>query len=137
MSGTVSAPVSVRQRIWPWVPSLLYMALIAFLSSQPRLVLDFDFRDFPLRDKGVHFVEFAALAVMNAFAFARTLRSPTGLRVALCTIVLTATYGYLDEVHQAFVPGRTSDAYDLLADLLGSIAGAAAYFIARLVLKKR
>jgi VanZ family protein len=39
-------------------------------------------------------------------------------------------WGYLDEVHQAFVPGRTADAWDLFADFLGSIAGAAIYSLA-------
>lgn len=105
------------------------MALIAFLSSQPHDGINLD--NIPLRDKGVHFVEFAMLAIFNAYALAHSLRTPSVLRVALIAIAMTTIWGYIDEVHQAFVPGRTSDAVDLLADFLGSIAGTSAYLIAR------
>jgi len=33
----------------------------------------------------------------------------------------------LDEIHQAYVPGRVADALDLLADSLGGLAGTLAY----------
>jgi VanZ family protein len=34
--------------------------------------------------------------------------------------LLTCLYGYLDEVHQLFVPGRTYDYYDMLANAIGA-----------------
>jgi VanZ family protein len=35
--------------------------------------------------------------------------------------VITILYGAFDEIHQAFVPGRTPDKYDLLADSVGAV----------------
>jgi hypothetical protein len=135
--------VSKLKRYWPWAPSVAYMALIAFLSSRPfdglgfGFDLGFNLADFPWQDKGLHFVEFGVLAIFNAFAFSRTLRSPGALRVAVYAIALTTTWGYLDEVHQAFVPGRTADAYDLLADFIGAIGGTTVFSIVRLARRAR
>ena len=35
--------------------------------------------------------------------------------------LLTCLYGYFDEVHQLYVPGRTYDIFDLLADAIGAL----------------
>ena len=35
--------------------------------------------------------------------------------------VFTCIYGYFDEVHQLFVPGRNYDYYDMLADASGAL----------------
>ena len=37
-------------------------------------------------------------------------------------LLLTCVYAYLDEFHQRFVPGRSYDLYDLLADVIGALA---------------
>ena len=34
--------------------------------------------------------------------------------------ILTCLYGYLDEVHQLYVPGRTYDYFDMLANAIGA-----------------
>lgn len=36
-------------------------------------------------------------------------------------ILLTALYGAVDEFYQKFVPGRTSDIYDVVADTAGGL----------------
>jgi VanZ family protein len=41
----------------------------------------------------------------------------------LWTIAIGLYLGALDEFYQGFVPGRERDALDLLADLIGAIAG--------------
>jgi VanZ family protein len=35
--------------------------------------------------------------------------------------IFSVVYGVLDEYHQKFVPGRTADVYDLLADTGGAL----------------
>lgn len=126
----------------PWLPVLAYMALIVLASSQSGPPIDV--QDLPLRDKGAHFIEYALLAILIANAltarhaskgepFTRT----AGFKLALWTIGLTTIWGYLDELHQAFVPGRHSDALDVLADFLGSIAGTAIYFTVKLAIARR
>ena len=39
------------------------------------------------------------------------------------TLLLTTLYGVTDEVHQMFVPGRSTDAYDVAADAAGAVVG--------------
>jgi VanZ family protein len=47
-----------------------------------------------------------------------------GRREAVLAVLLGILYGASDEVHQLFVPNRSSDVVDLLADTLGVMAGA-------------
>jgi VanZ family protein len=42
-------------------------------------------------------------------------------RSLIAAFLLTCFYGYFDEVHQLFVPGRTYDYFDLLADAIGAL----------------
>ncbi|MBI3579591.1 MAG: VanZ family protein [Ignavibacteriales bacterium] len=39
----------------------------------------------------------------------------------LMALLFTAFYGLADEFHQKFVPGRTSDIYDVVADTAGAL----------------
>lgn len=121
---------SARNVALAWAPALAYMALIWFLSSAPRAVpLDV----FPFKDKGAHALEYGILAVLNVHALRGTFDSLRGWKRLLGASLLTFAWGYLDEVHQAFVPGRNADAYDLLADTIGGCLGsAAALLVARL-----
>ncbi len=68
-------------------------------------------------DKAIHALVFGLLALW--------LWLPSRARPAargLIAIGLATAWGVLDEVHQAFVPGRSSDAWDLLADFVGAVA---------------
>ena len=38
-------------------------------------------------------------------------------------VVLVTLYGVLDEFHQHFVPGRTPDIHDVMADMVGGMLG--------------
>jgi hypothetical protein len=100
-----------------WLPPLLYTALIWWLSSQ---VLDFRIIAFvPLRDRGVHVVEYGLLALLLARAVHITWPE-RGLRGALFAVLLGIALGLLDEVHQLFVPGRSGEILDLVADTAGA-----------------
>lgn len=43
----------------------------------------------------------------------------------IAAIVLATLYGVSDEFHQLFVPGRSADPYDVLADGVGATIGTA------------
>jgi VanZ family protein len=132
----------VLQTLRPWLPAIAYMATIVIASSQPTITIDMGY--VPLRDKGVHFIEYGVLAALIAYALT-TQRTAAGepltrgaiAKLALWAIALTTIFGYLDELHQAFVPGRNSDVVDLLADFLGSIAGTAFYFTVKLAIVRK
>jgi VanZ family protein len=133
---------SAFQIVKPWLPVIAYMALIVLASAQSGPPIDME--HVPLRDKGAHFVEYAVLAILiaNALTVRRAskgepLTRAAGFKLALWTIAIATIWGYLDEVHQAFVPGRFSDSLDLLADFLGSIAGGAIYFTVKLAVARK
>lgn len=110
-----------------WFPALAYMLAIWWLSSRN---IDVPLDSFPLRDKGVHFLEYGLLGA--CFAHAVWLTWPDrGVRGLLAAMVYTVGFGLLDELHQAFVPGRTADLADLLADALGGASFALLFWLLR------
>jgi VanZ family protein len=48
----------------------------------------------------------------------------------IAAIVLATLYGATDEFHQLFVPGRSADRYDVLADCVGATMGTAIGWLA-------
>jgi VanZ family protein len=119
-----------RRRIFvAWLPALAYMALIWTISSieLPELPLD----RVPLRDKGVHFIEYAVLGFFVAHAALRTWPAHPASRTIPIAIMIGVAWGTLDEIHQSFVPGRYAEVADIVADSLGATAGAFARLGAR------
>lgn len=110
-----------------WLPAAAYTGLIWFLSSQALDIKLID--DVPMKDKGVHFVEYGVLAVFLAFACNATW--PHARRRYLLAWWLTWALGLVDELHQLYVPGRSADALDLAADSLGGALAIAAFALVR------
>jgi VanZ family protein len=113
-----------RRLLVAWAPAALYMGIIWVVSSieQPN----FPVARFPFRDKGVHATEYAVLAFLLGHACVRTFTQHPRIRVALAALLLTVLWGFLDEMHQAFVPGRSADVLDLCADSIGGLVGVGA-----------
>ena len=74
-------------------------------------------------DKVAHFVAFSLLTL--------SLWQATGGRMALFLIGAVILFGALDEWRQAYVPNRTSDAKDFLADLCAALTTGALLFMQR------
>jgi len=79
-----------------------------------------------------HLVVYFALS----FCLANYLKFITESRrnLFLAAWLLASAYGVIDEIHQYFVPGRHSDAWDWVANTLGSMLGAVAIM---LIMRKR
>ena len=86
-------------------------------------------RHFPLRDKGIHLVEYAVLGWLCAAASTRTWPSASAWRTAAFAVFVSVLWGVSDEVHQALVPGRSPELGDVIADLSGSVVGAAGHLL--------
>jgi VanZ family protein len=101
-----------------WGPVVLQMAAIFVASSIP------DLGALPggMSDKSGHGIGYAILAalLLRALAGGR-LRSVTWTR-SLAAVVLATLYGASDEFHQSFVPGRSPDRLDVVADSIGAAA---------------
>lgn len=101
------------------------MALIFTVSSMAVEVPAVQY--FPFRDKGIHIVEYAVLGWLCAAASSRTWPSASAWRTVSFAVFVAALWGMSDEIHQAFVPGRSSELADVAADALGSLVGALAW----------
>ena len=93
-----------------WLLSLLYMGGLYWLSDQPGGDRPLPF---PGADKIVHLVLYSGLGGLLRLA---TTSVPMVLSVGFF-------YGVMDEFHQAFVPGRSADPWDVLADGMGVLLG--------------
>lgn len=130
-----SKQATARDIVLAWLPAAAYMLLIWVLSS--FALPSFPTSSFPFRDKGVHVVEYGALGFLLTHACLRTFPTHPALRVALVAFMLTWSWGFFDEIHQAFVPGRSSDVLDLGADAIGALLGTASRTILSLIFRAR
>ncbi len=98
-----------------WVPVLVYMAGIFWLSSmeRPRIPL-------AVNDKLAHVAAYALLGALVLRAANGGLGRPASAGAVLFSLLLSAAYGASDEWHQSFVPGRVASAGDVVADALGA-----------------
>jgi VanZ family protein len=82
-----------------------------------------------LGDKLLHVAEYGVLAVLWYRAFRHAWYRASALTALSLAIVAATVYGVSDEVHQAFVPSRTSDPWDVAADLAGACVGSSLWFL--------
>ena len=125
----------MRRFLWYQVPFLaacLAIFGVSSLQSVPALPLPF------LQDKIPHAVVFAVLAILAFRAFlhqdrVERLRDSPGTSAFLFSLF----YGALDEFHQYYVPGRMTDIWDLVADVIGAAIGLIVFVRVRAYMKSR
>ena len=103
-----------------WLPPLLLMGAIFFLSDQPSLDSGLGAIDLIGR-KLIHFAEYALLCFLWWRALV-TVMSPS--RAALLAFVLASGYAATDEYHQTFVEGRHGSPLDWAIDSAGAATAA-------------
>ena len=88
------------RRVLLWLPPLLYMAVIFYLSSQPAPLPALTGH---VWDKALHFTEYTVLCAL----LCRALHGEglATLRVALLGLLLTSAYGASDEVRSRIALG--------------------------------
>jgi VanZ family protein len=114
-----------------WIPACAHMAFIFAASSVPGSQLPAH-----LWDKLVHLIVYAALGVFFVLPLSRGRLSGVTWRAVAGATVLSFLYGVSDELHQRFVPERTPDVMDVVADTLGAGVGAVFAWACRLVLER-
>jgi VanZ family protein len=74
-------------------------------------------------DKVLHALVYSVLGGLFFLAL-RQASSLTTARLVVAAGLFALGYGLTDELHQVFVPGRSADLYDALADGIGGLLGA-------------
>ena len=100
-----------------WAPVIVYMAAIFYASSLSEPPIPSG------SDKPLHGLAYLGLAGVIVRALVGGLPRRIDMRAATIAILIAVGYAVTDEVHQMFVPGRSAEVYDLLADAGGSTAG--------------
>jgi len=110
--------------------ALSWAGLIFYLSSQPSIETP---SLFPGQDKLFHLMAFGILGLLTMGALQASHGGYPTRQVWLVALAVML-YGILDEFHQYFVPGRSADVYDVLADAIGGLLGAwAMYWLVRVL----
>ncbi len=101
-----------------WLPVILWMGVIFYLSNQPDLKTDLGVWDLVLR-KIAHMFEFGVLVLLFWRAFKQF--CPIFIRTVIYSGLATLIYAILDEVHQMFITKRVGSYLDVLIDLAGIV----------------
>ena len=104
-----------------WAPVVLYMAAIFYVSSLSDVSLPSG-----VSDVSGHAIAYLGLSIVVVRALAGGSLRRVGYGVAAAAVTITVAYGASDEWHQAFVPGRSMELRDFMADATGALIGAAA-----------
>ncbi|HNR31761.1 MAG TPA: VanZ family protein [Candidatus Hydrogenedentes bacterium] len=103
-----------------YVFTALYCAAIFWVSSQSEPVPT-DYR-FEGLDKLAHVVVYAGLAALVSSGIRRSGRPTRPAVQALVPLAFAVLYGISDEIHQYFIPERSFDPLDIVANTVGALA---------------
>jgi VanZ family protein len=102
-----------RQFLFYWLPVLLYVTAIFAVSS---LSLPPNPIPMPDSDKIYHMCEYGLLGLLMGRALRHSVAPYSALAASMMTVALVMMVAAADEYYQSFVPGRTCDMFDWLAD---------------------
>jgi len=111
-----------------WAVVIAYAGIIFHVSSlsQPIPITAFPVAIPPGVDKVIHFFEYAVLcfllcrAVDVSSSWELTAASTFGANALFICFLCASLYGLTDEIHQRYVPLRSCDGVDLVADAAGA-----------------
>jgi VanZ family protein len=104
-----------------WLAAGLWALLLFVLSSIPGS--SFPEVHLPGLDKLVHVGLYSVLGACCAHGLSGS-PGRSRWRVVLVATGIALGYGVTDEIHQLFVPNRSADWHDLVADVVGGALGA-------------
>jgi VanZ family protein len=102
-----------------WTPVAIYMAAIFFASSLSAVPGPVGYW---FSDTVLHMACYGGLALFVLRALARGKWTGVTLGAAIAAWLIATLYGFTDEWHQAYVPGRESELRDLVNDAVGALA---------------
>ena len=109
-------PTTTLQRVC-YLLAATWMIFIFLLSHQHSLPTP---ALFPGQDKLFHGIFFGILGSFYLGSMPRNHAGYTFMQAGIATM-LVGFYGITDEIHQYFVPGRTTELLDIIADTMGGL----------------
>ncbi len=116
-------------KLFDFAALAVYCGFIYFLSAQPSLPMPVTFE---FQDKVHHMTAYFIMAVLAWRSFRHFSSKVNKLEIS--TVLFCSLYGLSDEWHQSFVPGRTSEAMDWVANTFG--AALAVYLLSRFLVRQ-
>ena len=115
--------------IWFQLPAIAWAAAIFIQSSMSYI--DTPDLGFDMQDKLFHAIEYAILGFLLRRALVFQSNPFLQRHAGWLTILIGSIYAISDEIHQFYVPGRSSDIGDVVADIVGIIFVVFIYFIGK------
>lgn len=118
-----------------YLPLILYWIILLTATSVPSDKLPKEI--FEVGDKLLHFGAYLVLSVLLCLTlifqkkFVLLKKYPYYF-----TILFGSLYGALDELHQMFIPGRSAEFADWVADTLGTIGGVLIVYFVKKITEK-
>ncbi|MDA1316804.1 MAG: VanZ family protein [bacterium] len=109
----------MKKFLYHWLPVIVWMTFIFFMSSRQRIGLSevfiFNFIIF----KTLHMIEYAALFFLIFRALKTTFTNMSNKETLRLAVILALLYAIFDELHQTFVPTREGSIRDIGIDSIG------------------
>lgn len=117
------------------LPAIAY-AIAIFIQSS---LSDINTPDlgFDLQDKLFHAIEYAILGYLLMRALVYQRNPFIHEKASYLTILIGSAYAISDEIHQLFVPGRSGDVNDAIADVVGIIIVVLIYSIGKQIMHRK
>lgn len=112
------------KKVIRFLPSIIWMSIIFYFSSRSTIGIGTNQTDRFLILKSFHLIEYAILAILLSIVIYKK----------KLVVFIAYLYAISDEIHQSFVPGRTSRFRDTLIDLIGILIGV--FIFEKFILKK-
>ena len=99
--------------------TVLYAMFIFWLSIQPITQITPDW--FPYQDKVFHALMYGVLSTLISVGMLRSEQKYSNSTICYISVGVPFVYGFFIEICQIFVPTRSFDWFDSLANLIGSL----------------
>jgi VanZ family protein len=99
------------------LPAILITLGIIWESNQPQPI--FTIQGLAWQDKLLHFIGYLTYGLSIIIAISVNFPNLPKKRMVLYIMIFGFLFGMTDEIHQYFIPGRTCDFFDWVADATG------------------
>lgn len=107
-------------KIYYWMPVVILMGVIFFLSSRQRISVSETYEINFLFFKTLHVLEYALLFLIS-YRAVKYGSSVKRKKIGITAFFITVVYAISDELHQTFVPTREGHIRDVIIDTFGAL----------------